>query len=118
MFGIPRFRICRQVFTLELLAYLPPSNKLCAYGMQATPSLQTTVMEPIGTIIREELMRQERSISWFARKLSCDRSNVYRLFQKHSIDTALLQRISVILNRDFFAELSRNLPSNRDRQDL
>ncbi len=68
-------------------------------------------MEPIGTIIREELEKQERSVTWFARKLSCDRSNVYRLFQKHSIDTALLMRISVILGRDFFAELSRNLPA-------
>lgn len=72
-------------------------------------------MEPIGNIIREELLRQERSISWFARKLSCDRSNVYRLFQKHSIDTSLLQRISVILGRDFFIELSHNLPINRDK---
>ncbi|MCI9285194.1 MAG: XRE family transcriptional regulator [Muribaculaceae bacterium] len=67
-------------------------------------------MEPIGTMIREELERQERSVTWFARKLSCDRSNVYRLFQKHSVDTALLGRISVILGRDFFAELSENLP--------
>lgn len=73
-------------------------------------------MEPIGTIIRDELMRQERTISWFARKLSCDRSNVYRLFQKHSIDTALLMRISVILNRDFFAELSGNLPLNNKEE--
>lgn len=67
-------------------------------------------MEPIGTLIREELERQERSVSWFARKLSCDRSNIYRLFQKHSVDTAMLMRISVVLGRDFFAELSRNLP--------
>ncbi|MBO5455002.1 MAG: XRE family transcriptional regulator [Muribaculaceae bacterium] len=72
-------------------------------------------MEPIGTMIKEELERQERSVSWFARKLSCDRSNVYRLFQKHSIDTALLSRISVILNRDFFRELSGNLPSSIDK---
>ncbi len=38
-------------------------------------------MEPIGTMIKEELERQERSVSWLARKLSCDRSNVYRLFR-------------------------------------
>lgn len=67
-------------------------------------------MKPIGTIIKEELQRQERSVTWFARKLSCDRSNIYRLFQKHSIDTSLLSRISVILKRDFFEELSGNLP--------
>ncbi len=66
-------------------------------------------------MIKEELERQERSVSWFARKLSCDRSNIYRLFQKHSIDTALLSRISVILGRDFFRELSGNLPANLDK---
>ena len=67
------------------------------------------VMESIGNLIKEELERQERTVTWFARKLSCDRSNIYRLFQKHSIDTALLQRISIILNKDFFAELSKNI---------
>lgn len=66
-------------------------------------------MKPIGSLIKEELERQERSISWFARKLSCDRSNVYRLFQKESIDTNLLTRISILLGRDFFSELSDNV---------
>lgn len=75
-------------------------------------------MEPIGTLIRSELLRQERSVTWFARKLSCDRSNVYRLFQKHSIDTALLQRISVILAHNFFDDLSENLSMPADRQNL
>lgn len=66
-------------------------------------------MKPIGVIIREELEKQERSVSWFARKLSCDRSNVYRLFQKESIDTSLLTRISIVLGRDFFTDLSENV---------
>lgn len=65
-------------------------------------------MRPIGSLIKEELERQERSISWFARKLSCDRSNIYRLFQKNSIDTELLTRISIILNRNFFVEIAEN----------
>ncbi len=71
-------------------------------------------MESIGQLIKEELERQERTVTWFARKLSCDRSNVYRLFQKHSIDTALLRRISIILNRDFFADLSKNIKKEDD----
>ena len=71
-------------------------------------------MESIGQLIKEELERQERTVTWFARKLSCDRSNVYRLFQKHSIDTALLRRISIILNRDFFADLSKNIKKEND----
>ena len=56
----------------------------------------------IGKLIREELHRQERTVSWFARKLFCDRTNVYDIFQRKSIDTELLLRISVILNHDFF----------------
>ena len=35
-------------------------------------------MKPIGNLIKEELEKQERTVSWFARKLACDRSNVYR----------------------------------------
>ena len=63
-------------------------------------------MKPIGILIKEELEKQERSITWFARKLSCDRSNIYRLFQKESIDTNLLVRISILLCKDFFSDLS------------
>jgi len=63
-------------------------------------------MKPIGILIKEELKRQERSISWFARKLACDRTNVYRMFQRESIDTGVLARISLILNHDFFADYS------------
>jgi len=56
----------------------------------------------IGSLIKEELERQERSVSWFARKLCCDRSNVYKLFKRSTIDTELLLRISHILHYDFF----------------
>lgn len=56
----------------------------------------------IGKLIQEELHRQERTVSWFARKLFCDRTNVYDIFQRRSIDTELLLRISMILNYDFF----------------
>ncbi len=76
------------------------------------------MMKPIGALIKEELEHQERSISWFARKLSCDRSNVYRLFQKESIDTALLARISILLGRNFFLELSEHIKEKVESQDL
>lgn len=70
-------------------------------------------MTPIGELIKRELERQERGITWFARKLACDRSNVYRLFRKESIDTGLLLRISRLLDHDFFADLSRGLDEKR-----
>ncbi len=64
---------------------------------------------PIGQLIKSELERQERSVSWFARHLSCDRSNVYRIFSKDNIDTELLVRASIILGHDFFADISNSL---------
>lgn len=74
-------------------------------------------MKPIGIIIKEELEAQERTVSWFARKLHLDRSNVYRLFQKNSIDTDLLRRVSMILNKDFFAMMSRELNGSSNADD-
>ena len=56
----------------------------------------------IGIEIKNELEKQERTISWFSRKLYCDRSNVYDIFKRQSIDTELLLRISIILGRNFF----------------
>lgn len=56
----------------------------------------------IGELIKKELQTQERSISWFANKLCCERTNVYSIFKRKSIDTDLLLRISLILHRDFF----------------
>lgn len=74
------------------------------------------LMDSIGRLIKEELERQERSVAWFARKLSCDRSNVYRLFHKRSIETDLLIRISVVLNRDFTMEISKIINEKRKSQ--
>lgn len=73
-------------------------------------------MEPIGQLIKEELAAQERSVSWFARKLCIDRSNVYRLFQKNSLDTSLLTRISLVLNKDFFMILSDDINKKQNLQ--
>ena len=66
-------------------------------------------MKTIGELIKEELEHQGKSISWFAQKLSCDRSNVYRIFQKSSIDTSTLVRISIILHHNFFEDLARDI---------
>ena len=45
-------------------------------------------------------------MSWLARKLNKDRSVVYRMLNKNSIDTNTLAEISILLNRDFFVDLS------------
>ncbi len=60
----------------------------------------------IGQIIKAELDRQGRKVSWFATQLNCSRDNCYKLFQRQWIDTNLLLKISQILNYDFFTHYS------------
>ena len=64
-------------------------------------------MMHIGKLIKAELELQERTPTWLAKKIKCDRTNIYRIFERESIDTALLSRISTALNRNFFEVLAQ-----------
>ena len=44
----------------------------------------------IGSIIKEKFDEMGLSVSWFSKQLCCDRTNVYSIFKRESIDTALL----------------------------
>lgn len=70
----------------------------------------------IGQLIERELAAQRRSATWLAGQIYCDRSNVYRLFRKQSIDSELLLRICRVLGRDFFALYSEELQRNVDKE--
>ena len=63
-------------------------------------------MTSIGQLIKQELKRQEYSVTWFAQKLSCHRTNVYDIFARDNIDMILLIRISRILHHNFLKDLS------------
>ncbi len=67
----------------------------------------------IGHIIQEELRKQGRTVTWLARQLNIDRRVCYRVFDSYSIDTQVLFKISGLLGRDFFAEYSTCLNSER-----
>lgn len=62
----------------------------------------------IGKTIKDVVDRQPkgRTITWFAEQLNCHRVNVYDIFNRSTIDTELLRHISVILDHDFFKDLS------------
>ena len=64
----------------------------------------------IGHHIESVFREQGRKVSWFAAKLCCDRRNIYKIFERDSIDTALLERISKILKHNFLKDLSDELP--------
>ena len=59
--------------------------------------------------IEDVLHQQGRSITWFANQLCCTRGNIYKIFEKNSIDIYLLWRISKTLDHDFFSDLSSKL---------
>ena len=63
----------------------------------------------IGSIIKEKFDELGLSVSWFAKELCCDRTNIYSIFKRESIDTALLVKICIILNHDFFKHYSKDL---------
>ena len=56
----------------------------------------------IGHIIRNKLKESQITVVEFSAKLNCNRTNVYNIFNRPSIDTDLLLRISKILQYDFF----------------
>ncbi|MCM1077028.1 MAG: XRE family transcriptional regulator [Bacteroides sp.] len=64
----------------------------------------------IGKLIQDELKAQQKSVVWLSRELGCNRTNVYKIFNRHSIDSELLLRISRVLNRNFFESYVSRLP--------
>ncbi len=64
----------------------------------------------IGKKIKEVLVESKFSVIEFAEKISRTRDVVYKIFAKENIDTGLLQKISQVLEHDFFSYYSHELP--------
>ena len=67
----------------------------------------------IGQIIRQELEDQGRSVVWLAKQMSYSRTNIYKIFDRPSIDADVLLRISFILDVDFFKYYSAELKNKK-----
>ena len=59
----------------------------------------------IGQIIEERLKAQNVNVTKFAQALNTDRTNIYDIFKRESIDTNLLKKIGQIVGYDFFQDL-------------
>lgn len=68
----------------------------------------------IGKVIEKVLRDQGKTVTWFARSLYCDRINVYKIFQRESVDSEMLYRISKILSHDFFKYYSKELEEDTE----
>jgi len=70
----------------------------------------------IGKVIKEKFEEKRQTDKTlnkaaFARRIGIDRSTVYLLFEKKSIDTELLLNISEVLDYDFIGEVYRKKPA-------
>lgn len=63
----------------------------------------------VGQMIRLVLNKKGRTVVWLAERLGCSRTNVYKIFERHSIGTEYLLEISKILEYDFFKLYSEEL---------
>ena len=72
-------------------------------------------MIDIGPIIKQKLKERKKTIVWLAENLSCSRTNVYKIFNKRSVDTADLLRISDILDFDLFELYSKELKKRKQK---
>lgn len=59
----------------------------------------------IGQLIKERINLQKMEVTEFARLIGVERSNVYDIFKRESIDTKLLKKIGQVLDYDFFQDL-------------
>lgn len=76
-------------------------------GRRATKKHDGTL--EIGAIIKAKLRENNRSVVWLAEQLECSRTNIYKMFNKHAINTNELLKISKALNFDFFRLYSEYL---------
>jgi hypothetical protein len=59
----------------------------------------------IGEIIKERFEASKMEATAFAKAINKERSNVYNIFKRDSIDTGLLKIIGHVLEHDFFEDL-------------
>ena len=63
----------------------------------------------LGRLIKAELQRQGRTITWLAGEVHCTRENLYKIFRHPWINTDMLFKISEALDCDFFMACSEKL---------
>ena len=104
----------RELFVVYLLVRALPSLRFqvsnqngfrpfCLPTAQGSRKGKPMNEEPhIGKLIKAELARQGRSITWLAAQLGYSRQYMYKLFRRKWIYTDLLLKISDLLDYDFF----------------
>lgn len=85
------------VETLEHLA----RNIFHAFFMSSGKAMTNTDNVHIGQLVKSVFDESGMSVSELARQLRCERTNVYTIFKRRTVDVELLALLSEILNHNF-----------------
>lgn len=111
------FRALKNITINKRTEVLKAYNRIKVYNIRTTNMNDTL---HVGHLIERHVNTVSGiTISELARRLNCSRRNVYRIFDRQSIDSALLIRLCKILEHDFFHDISINLTlsDNVNQQD-
>lgn len=59
----------------------------------------------IGHMVKSVFDKSGLSVAEFARRIHCERTNVYAIFERNDIGVEQLMKISVALNHNFFDDI-------------
>lgn len=59
----------------------------------------------IGQLVKAVFDKSSMSVAEFARQINCERTNVYTIFRRRTIDVELLVKISYILDHNFLDDV-------------
>ena len=68
----------------------------------------------LGNMVKRELKAQGRTVVWLARTINMERSSIYKMFERNTLDVGLLIRISLVMDHDFFQDISDKIRNNYD----
>ena len=72
----------------------------------------------IGKKIEEKISELRINVTDFAKSINTSRTNVYDIFERETIDTGLLFKISQVLNHNFFHYYIDPVENNKEVEDL
>ncbi|MBR5912554.1 MAG: hypothetical protein IKZ55_11265 [Bacteroidales bacterium] len=61
----------------------------------------------IGQLVKSVFDKSGMTVSELARQLHCERTNVYTIFKRRTVDVELLAMLSIILNHNFLDDAMR-----------
>lgn len=63
----------------------------------------------IGNLVKAKLKEKAHTCVWLAAQMGCSRANLYKIFNKKYVGSRDLEKLSLILNFNFFEVVSKEM---------